>query len=206
MNNARFIVFEGLDGSGKTTQLKLLLGRMTEEGIPVVTTLEPSDDNIPGLLARAVVKKSLSLESDTLALLFAADRYQHTVKFIIPYLHDGFTVLCDRYYFSNFAYQGGDIPLETLIHYNERCMALCRPDAVIFLDTPPEECARRLRENRHEKPELFEYLEYMKRTRQHYIAAFDALRDNENIFVVNSNNRTEEHISNEIWNIYQNIG
>ena len=194
----RFIVFEGLDGCGKTTQLNLLSQRLAAARIPAITTREPSDGNILGMMARGAVKGMFSLENESLALLFAADRYEHAVKEILPYLNKGITVLCDRYYFSNFAYQGGHVLLWKLIQYNEPNMSLLKPDAVVFLDTPPGECSRRLKE-RPTRLELFESGDNLITVRRNYFKAFKALKETENILIIEPGELSAAVLAEQIW-------
>jgi dTMP kinase len=126
----KFIVFEGLDGSGKTTQLKLLSKRLEErsgEG-SVFVTREPSDNPV-GSLIRSALRGEISLEAGTIALLFAADRCEHLAGEIIPNLERGRAVLCDRFYLSNLAYQGRFIGGDRLLSYNEDAVSRLRSPA-----------------------------------------------------------------------------
>ena len=109
-----FFALEGIDGSGKSTQLQLLAGRLEAAGIPCLTTREPTDGPI-GQLLRQVLTRQLSCDSRVVAPLFAADRLDHILNAgtgVLQALERGITVLSDRYYFSSYAYQGVDLPLE----------------------------------------------------------------------------------------------
>ncbi len=106
MSRGKFIVFEGLDGAGTTTQLHLLEKNLKEAGVTVFATAEPTDSAI-GRLIRSVLRKEISVEPKTLAMLYATDRYEHLYGKggIIEHLDAGDTVICDRYLYSSIAYQ-----------------------------------------------------------------------------------------------------
>ena len=100
MKQGKFIVFEGLDGSGKTTQLERLGARLTEKlGTNAVYCTREPGDSAPGILCQQFSQKKLALAPETVALLYAADRVEHIAKDLLPRLEAGQTVLCDRYYF-----------------------------------------------------------------------------------------------------------
>jgi dTMP kinase len=142
--NVKFIVFEGLDGSGKSTQVRMLAHKMETLGLPYITTRQPSDNKI-GAVMRKATDGHLPLENETMALVVAADRYQHVHDEILPARKAGKYVICDRYYYSSFAFQGIDPgAYKRVAAYNELVMKHHKPDVVFFLETTPEECMRRL--------------------------------------------------------------
>ncbi|MCL2018408.1 MAG: dTMP kinase [Oscillospiraceae bacterium] len=148
MKKGTFIVFEGLDGSGKTTQLKSLHTYITKEkGIKCKEEREPSE-GLPGALARGAIKRKMQFEPHTMALLFAADRYEHIKHDIQPYLDKGIHVICDRYVLSNFAYQGLACDFDSVYEYNKAAMSLLMPNLTVFIDTEPEESAQRMEKSR----------------------------------------------------------
>ncbi len=102
-----FVVFEGIDGTGTTTQLRLLEARLSRAGRAVWTTAEPTDSPI-GSLIRRVLKGEIRVHPDTVARLFAADRGEHLFgkDGIVERTARGELVVCDRYLFSSLAYQG----------------------------------------------------------------------------------------------------
>ena len=113
----RFIVLEGLDGAGTTTQAERIARALRERGSKVVVTRQPSDGPIGTQLRHALTGR-LSLPNgrgplteDTLALLFAADRLDHLAAIVEPALARGEIVLCDRYVLSSLAYQGSALPM-----------------------------------------------------------------------------------------------
>jgi dTMP kinase len=97
-----FIVFEGIDGSGKTTQARMLADRLASRGVRVLFTAEPSDGPV-GLLIKSMKRRAQPEEE---ARLFTEDRQDHLQRTIIPDLEQGITVICDRYVYSSVAYQG----------------------------------------------------------------------------------------------------
>ncbi|MDR0222103.1 MAG: dTMP kinase [Oscillospiraceae bacterium] len=150
-----FIAFEGLDGSGKTTQLQALRDYMlNEKNTKCKEECEPSD-GLLGIMARGAVKKKIYFEPQTMALLFAADRYEHVTNDIKPYIDKGFHVLSDRYVLSNFAYQGMTCDFETIYNYNKAAMDLLMPDLTVLIDAAPEKSMERIEETRLKK-ELFD--------------------------------------------------
>ena len=191
----RFIVLEGLDGSGKSTQIGLLSRHMSGLGLAHITTREPSDGVIGTL-----VRKSLShnpLQNETLALLFAADRYQHVHDVVNPALSQGKHVLCDRYYYSNLTYQANEPEsVARIMSYNQVVMANHQPDAVFFLDVCPEECMRRISE-RSQETALYENLTRLQDDRERFLRAFGIMNDN--VTILDCNTTSESQIFEQLW-------
>jgi dTMP kinase len=204
MKKAKFIVFEGLDGSGKTTQLKALAGYITKEkGLKCREEREPAE-SLPGALARSAIKKKAQFEPQTMALLFAADRYEH-IHEIMPYLEEGINVICDRYVFSNFAYQGLALDFETIYEINKAAMELLMPDLTIFIDTEPQETASRIAGSRVGN-ELFD--EQGIAVRESFYSAFDFLKEKGLMgeLLIIKGNQSEEKITAEIINYVEENG
>ncbi len=167
--SGRFIVFEGLDGSGKTTQMLETAKRLSDAGYSCVTEFEPTDGEI-GRLIRRALRKEVRIGADALAMLFAADRSEH-IKRIKNELAKGTVVLCDRYVYSNVAYQSLELDADTVISYNAGNTAALMPDTVFYIDTPPEECVRRIAANREEE-ELYERLDILRSVYNNYMDSF----------------------------------
>ena len=102
-----FVSFEGMDGAGKSTQLKMLAARLRERGVKVLETREPGGDATAEKLRQIVLDAEGGLDGATETLLMAAARCEHVIRRIRPALSDGEWVLCDRFSDSTFAYQGG---------------------------------------------------------------------------------------------------
>jgi len=158
--NGRFIVLEGVDGSGKTT----LSRRLAEFFGNTVITAEPT----PGPIGKILRSGELGpVPPAAEALLFAADRAIHTVA-IQRDLAAGHWVICDRYFASTVAYQsaGGAADEEWLIAMQAPAVIL--PDVVLLLDIDPEQAMRRV-DMRHEAKSRFEHLGYLRQVRAEYL-------------------------------------
>jgi dTMP kinase len=148
-----FIVFEGIDGTGKSTQLHLLAEKLRKLGYAVVATREPTDgpygQKIRELFSdRGAVSREEELE------LFIADREQHVKQVIAPALADGCVVICDRYYLSTVAYQGANgMDQEQILKKNENFPA---PDLAIILEIEAAHGIHRIQKQRNEHPNTFE--------------------------------------------------
>jgi dTMP kinase len=148
----RFIVLEGIDGSGTTTQAARLAASLRASGHAVVSTREPSDGPIGVVLRQALTRRLVGLSDRTLALLFAADRLDHLASVVEPALAQGKVVVSDRYVLSSLAYQGMRLPLRWV----ETLNAAARPaDLTLFLEVDPRTAARR-RQGRGGTDELFD--------------------------------------------------
>ena len=136
-----FISFEGIEGSGKTTQAKHTVRFLQDKGHDCVITREPGGTRI-GEKIRAILLDPLSKDMDPLTelLLYTADRAQHIKEYILPLLSDGKIVLCDRYYDATMAYQGFARGLDIgLIEKMHRLLfENLKPDITLLLDLSPE--------------------------------------------------------------------
>lgn len=187
----KFIVFEGTDGSGKSTQMRLLGKYLEEKGVRVYLTHEPTDSPF-GELLHSCMKKSVETSERAIAALFAADRLDHIenpANGMLAKLNEGYTVLCDRYYFSSLAYNGGFVPFEWVEALNRPAMELLRPDLVIFLDITPEESMKRVA--RRNERERYETLEKQMKIRNKFFEVFERYKDVENIVIVRSEEEKE---------------
>jgi dTMP kinase len=170
----RFIVLEGLDGAGTTTQLRMAAERLAVDGRPHFCTSEPTGHPL-GLLIREVLTRRRSVHPTTLALLFAADRAEHLLApgaGILKRLERGELVISDRYLFSSLAYQSLDCDFEYVRALNA---AFPLPRDVVFLDTPVRESQRRL--TSRGGPELFDGADIQDRILENYRRSFELHRD-----------------------------
>lgn len=167
--SGRFIVLEGIDGAGTTTQTTLLAARLRKEGVSVRTTREPSDGPVGNVIrqilaGRIVGAGQLAPGWATMALLFAADRMDHVEAEITPFLSTGGTIISDRYDASSLAYQsvssgrGGENAVEWIRTLNANAR---RPDLTIVLDVPEELAATR-RAGRGDAAQLYEQNELQR--------------------------------------------
>lgn len=178
----KFIVFEGLDGSGKSTQVRTLIEHLKEKDIVCHATREPQGERPAGALLRRALRGDENLGEGAIALLFAADRLDH-VNGIIPLLEQGESVVCDRYYFSSFAYNDTALDPEWIISVNAEAMRQLRPDLVIFLDVPSGVSYERIKRRRGNM-EIFETPERQERVRNNYLALFERFKKDENIVII----------------------
>lgn len=195
----RFIVFEGIDGSGKTTQLGLLSERLKAQGVAVCETREPTDGPV-GALVNQILKKRLTADESVTATLFAGDRLDHLTNEhngICSKIKQGIHVLSDRYYLSSYAYNGSKVPLEWVMKLNEQAARLLRPDAHVFVDVPPELAVSRILSNRFET-ELYETTENLRAVRNQFFQVFEMVKNEETIIIVDGS-RTQQEIAEEIW-------
>lgn len=198
MEKGKFIVFEGIDGSGKTTQMRLLGDFLRERGMDVVLTQEPTHSPI-GSLLRSCLGGGYETDERVIAALFAADRIDHiTAKDGIRALLDrGTTVLCDRYYPSSLAYNGGLVSFDWVYELNRPAIGLLPPDLVLFLDVTPEESMARL--SRRSERERYEQAELQRKLRDRYFEAFAKTGDR--VAVVKSERdkfKTQENIQKTV--------
>jgi len=140
-----FIVFEGIDGSGKSTQVTLLEEKLQKNNYEVEVTKEPTETGPIGKLIQDILLKNEKITNEALALLFAADRADHTRRIILPALNKGNIIISDRYVYSSLAYQSKGITQINLSWLKIINKFIVHPDIVIFLDIPPEVGLQRLR-------------------------------------------------------------
>jgi dTMP kinase len=140
-----FVTFEGLDGSGKTTQVELLKKHLEREGREVVTTREPGGTEVGEHIRNVVLHLDHPVVPWAEAALFAAARAQLVAEVIRPALERGAVVLCDRYVDSSLAYQGiaRGLGVEPVLELNLRATGDLLPDRTFLLLVDPEESRRR---------------------------------------------------------------
>ena len=143
-----FIVLEGLDGAGTTTQLDALTKAYEKIGKTVVRTFEPTDSEI-GRLIRRVQRGEIKTTSESLALLYASDRHNHLFgeNGIVENCEKGSIVLSDRYFYSSYAYQSSFCDPEWVRSIN----SYPHPSILIFVDPPVDECLRRINARNEKK-------------------------------------------------------
>jgi len=168
---SQFIVLEGIDGAGTTTQTRRLAQRLRHQGCQVVTTCEPSSGPVGNIIRQALERRlringdeAIELDWATLALLFAADRADHVSRCIEPALRSGAYVICDRYDLSSCIYQSltAPDPEQALRWVRELNSQLRRPDITLVLDVNPG-IAELRRAKRGTEPELFEHRSLQQR-------------------------------------------
>lgn len=189
----RFIVFEGIDGSGKTTQIARLCESLEKEGRRVFVTAEPTVSHTGGAIRDALCGIAQKTACE-MAAMFVLDRIFHNVNGawgIEKMLSDGYDVLCDRYYYSSMAYQGSETDFEWVRDMNLNCPEIRTPDACIFLDLTPEESLERISRGRA-TTEIYETHEKLTAVRNKFFNVFKALGENEKIFIVSAAGSVDE--------------
>lgn len=169
---ANFIVFEGLDGAGTTTQMQLLAEACDRSDRSCRATFEPTDKPI-GRLVRSVLQKQIVTTPLALAMLYAADREDHLHNPVYGLIHDleaGKLVISDRYLYSSLSYQGVECDFDKIASLNE----FPSPQYVFFIDTPVDECLKRI-SSRGNETELFEKQEFLHKVKENYERIFKTL-------------------------------
>lgn len=169
VRKGHLIAFEGIDGTGKSTQIDLLARVLRQQGQDVVLTREPTN-GVYGQRIRQLYQARDTVSRQEELDLFLADRREHVTELIAPGLSQGRVILTDRYYFSTAAYQGtvGFDP-QTIIRQNEAFAPV--PDLVILIQLPPEQAVMRIQRYRHETLNQFEQEDGLRRV----AAVFDSL-------------------------------
>jgi len=192
-----FISFEGLDGSGKTTQIKLLERHLRSKGIPVTLAREPGGTSIGDAIRQILLQsKTTGLQPISELLLYYASRRQNLHQTVLPALAAGQWVLCDRYADASMAYQGygRGVPLQLLEALNDYVIGRHWPDLTILIDIDPDiglsralqrNQSSRLDEGRFES----EPVEFFTRVRRGYLTI--AEQHKERVRVINGNQAVE---------------
>ena len=198
MNRGRFIVIEGIDGAGKTTQIELLAAKLREEGRTVCVTAEPTA-SVSGGLLRDALGGIASRTPCEMAALFVLDRIFHNVNpnGINAMLEKGIDVICDRYYYSSLAYQGSQTDFEWVKNMNLGCPEIRIPDLCVFLDLSPEESLKRISKGRT-TTELYEKLDTLESVRRRFFDVFEILKDRDNIKIIDTTGDSIEEVAAKI--------
>ncbi|MEM1533329.1 MAG: dTMP kinase [Desulfurococcaceae archaeon] len=158
------VAIEGLDGAGKTTVAKWLVGRLIEMGIKAEYTYEPTDSKFVEALKSYSNVRTPQLD----ALAYAADRLIHLYKVVIPLIDQGYVVVMDRYFYSSIAYQGAmGVPPSWIMDVNRYANP---PDLAIYIDVDPEIGLRRVKsKNAARRFEEYESLKLLREARRIYL-------------------------------------
>lgn len=166
MNRAlpgRLIVFEGIDGTGKTTQISLLGEYLVRQGYPVITTREPTDGPFGRKIRELYANREQVSHQEELEL-FLADRREHVESLLLPALEAGKIVLCDRYYLSTAAYQGANgYSPEEILRLNDFAPV---PDIALIFEVSIATSLQRITEGRGEQLNDFEQAEALTRVKK----------------------------------------
>jgi dTMP kinase len=185
--SGKFIVIDGLDGSGQSTQVNLLKKFLTKKRYKVLLTKEPTLDSKAGQKIKKILEKKFKVSPGKLQKLFSKDRKEHLDKEILPALKKGKIVISDRYFFSSFAYgKASGLNLGWLIRLNKNFLF---PDLTFILKVRPEICIYRI-QKRGEDNTLFEKEERLKKVWQVY--KIFPKKFNKNIYIINGEKPVEQ--------------
>ena len=197
----RLIAIEGLDGSGKSTQVRLVSQRLGATR-SVYVTCEPTDGPI-GVQIRMILEHRIQVDAATLAALFAADRTDHLWQpktGILAHLERDTDVVTDRYYLSSFAYQGMSVDWSWIEQMHAYCT---RPDLICFVDVPVEVCLARIERGRGGQTDLFENQSALTRARTSHLVAIERLRRAGDRIEIVDGNADPEVVCERIWAVVQ---
>lgn len=165
-----FAVFEGIDGGGKTTQIRMLAEELRRRGEEPVLSREPTDGPWGRKLRESAASRRMSLEDELDA--FIRDRAGHVRDLILPALNAGKIVILDRYFYSTLAYQGArGADVAAVRRLMEAQFPI--PDVVYLLDLTPEQALQRISGSRGEQPNEFERLDALQRVREIFLSLDD---------------------------------
>ncbi len=201
----RFIVLEGIDGAGKTTQAELLSSYLQSRGRRVWRTAEPTPFPTGIALREALGGKVKKTECE-MAVMFVLDRIAHNIhptEGIRAILESGQDIICDRYYYSTLAYQGHSTDYEWTKTMNLSCPEILRPDICIYLDLTPEQSLDRISRGR-DSVEIYENRETLEKVRNAFMKVFDDLKESDNIAIVNAY-RSPEEIAAQIASLVNSL-
>lgn len=192
----KFITFEGIDGSGKSTQLRMLASDLRARGVDIISTHEPGGTPLGRRLREAFLETEETVAPRAELLLFAADRAQHVEFLIKPALAEGRTVISDRYADATFAYQGAGrgFEAETVNEVIALATGGLKPDLTLFFDISVERALGRM--NSHSGNERIqnrmdlETAEFYTRVREAYLGI--AEREPERFKIVDANGSVDE--------------
>jgi len=199
MKKGLFITFEGLDGSGKTTQIKLLNSYLKGEGFDVILTREPGGTEIGRKIREILLdKKNQDISHKTETFLFLASRAELTSKVIVPALGEGKIVICDRFFDSTLVYQGiaRGLGVEEILEMSLWATDGLVPDITFLLSMKVSRCDKRIKEANRKKDRI--EMEENNFKEKIYKGYLDIARENKERFVVIDAEKSIESIFEEI--------
>lgn len=178
MRNGLFIVFEGGEGTGKTTAIDAIYDWIISNNVECIKTREPGGIKISEQIRQVILsRENQSLDSRTEALLYAAARRQHLVEKVIPALEKGIVVLCDRFIDSSLAYQGyaRNLGIEEVMSINKFAIGEYMPDVSILFDLDPKTGLNRINSNNSREINRLdlEKLDFHQRVREGYNIVYE---------------------------------
>ncbi len=201
-----FITFEGTEGSGKTTIIEQVEKYYINKGYNVIKTREPGGIKIAEDIRNVILDvNNTAMDSITEALLYAASRRQHLVEKVIPYLEQGYIVLCDRFIDSSLAYQGyaRGLGIDKVYQMNLIATNGLLPDATILIDVKPEVGLSRIKTNNRNQNRLdLEKLSFHQNVYDGYHKVCEMFPDR---FKVINGEQSREEVLNDTIKVLDNI-
>ena len=197
-NKSLFISFEGIDGCGKSTQVKMLMNRFELDGIDSLLVREPGGTQISEEIREVLLKnRNENMAERTEALLMTASRAQLTHDVIIPSLDSGLIVIADRFKDSTLAYQGGGrgLDINYLLQLNDFATFELDPDITFFIDVTADEGHKRLNSKHSDRIEGAGKI-FQEKVREQYLKLAHIYFDR---FIVLDGAMTPEEIHQIIW-------
>lgn len=206
MKKGKFIVFEGGEGSGKSTILEMIFEHLNSNNIECIKTREPGGIKISEEIRSVILNtENTMMDGKTEALLYAAARRQHLVEKVITSLNEGKVVLCDRFIFSSLAYQGHarGLGIEEVFEINKFAIGEYMPDLTILFDIKPEVGLERIAKNSEREINRLdlEKLDFHYKVKEGYELLFEKYKDK--IVKVNAE-KTIEEVFNDALAIIKN--
>lgn len=192
--SGKLIVLEGIDGSGKGTQIARLTDRLEASGHKVLVTREPSAGPI-GTLIRQALADASQFDEATMALLFAADRLEH-IREMKAHLAAGEIVLCDRYVLSSLAYNSQTLTLEWILALNQEADKRLHPDLTLYFDLSEQIALARIGARGSDR-ERYETQRQLYQVREMYRMLADVRLD-DNVVTIDAS-QTPEAIAEDVW-------
>lgn len=206
MKKGLFIVFEGGEGTGKTTAIESIYDWILEKGLKCIKTREPGGIKISEEIRQVILNKdNINMDGRTETLLYAAARRQHLVEKVIPALDEGYVVLCDRFIDSSLAYQGfaRGLGIDEVMSINKFAIGEYMPDLSILFDLEPKIGLERIckSEEREINRLDLEKIDFHEKVRQGYNIIY---KENMNRIIKIDAEQSKECILKEIKRILEN--
>ena len=182
MKKGLFIVFEGGEGTGKTTAIDVIYSWILENNCKCIKTREPGGIKISEQIRQVILNtENKTMDARTEALLYAAARRQHLVEKVIPAIEEGLIVLCDRFIYSSLAYQGyaRNLGIEEVMSINRFAIGEYMPDLSILFDLDPKIGLERISSNEHREINRLdlEKIDFHERVRAGYNVVYEKNKD-----------------------------
>jgi dTMP kinase len=205
VKNGKFIVLEGIDGSGKSTIIQKLTKKFNELNWPLHTSSEPTKNPI-GSLLRKILTHEISSNEQTIAALFLADRVDHINHpeyGMKQFLDKGVHVICDRYYLSSFAYHVPHVTLDWVVEANSLASDVLIPDLTLFIDISVQTSLDRINSNRT-TIDLFETEDRITQVKENYAKAIEKVKHRESIVMINGE-LDADLVFEKVWDIVSGL-